>query len=645
MATPGKLKKKHKEVIEFTADYLDNTAPVKNILDEVRHKNVQAFAYYGQIIRQRLTTKKSVQNFHYVVPGHPLNSFSEDWDGQLITNYFESFSYKSLNPKIITEMQNTNKTDPVTQIMKVKSDWQWEYRNQRVAASCSNMLSKYKPMNETVAHCPKHLVDMAVHLDSDPDPNFDSSYNWYYAGAGNLQLMCIQWKDYLLHSVFNKLYISEFIKTNMYVSRTPAATFDCGEGVNILETIVSSQNLIALRTMRKLFILGILMHDDEMQFEKIKEADSDTPYTSISFDEHHKNILYLTTLDNKVTIVNLDRMVGKTVKLKSNKPLLNNWSAVLSAERGFYTHVNTSSITLYDKRSNDIIHLWKNLRDVTDELKCNDISCALPTKGTALYFGTDHHLFLMDLRHTGENKPRPVTRWTHGMQCVPTFISKCDFEFEKDLICLSSQWCEDMCVIPNSTDAIAKESDRISVTIPYRPPSILNTLKSARQKLLCYDLDNPLDSRLHSAVSGCFIVEREEKFDIFMQNSLGDISCHTLYPEHMAIFMDDDSCQRLDEWSRSYKSEKKVFEVSSIEDISSTWTKLKRVPDGYKIVEGRSGRTSKFNEEEIYRAFEEEKLDVGLLELWEEKAKEIIDTSSIIMDLLHFSDSNDDLIN
>lgn len=236
-----KLQKKKKEEIEFTADSLDNTAPVKQILEEVRHKNGQVYSYYGHVIRQRITTKKTVQNFHYVVPGHPLNAFSEDWDGQLVSNYFDTFPYKSLNPKIITEMHNIDKTDPVTHLMKVKSDWQWEYRNQRVTAckcytpnrnkpihitvytvlytiedriklyfvsalsACSNMLSKYTSINDTVVHCPKHLVDMAVHLDKDPDPYFDNAYNWYYAGSGNLQLIHIQWKDYLLHSVFNKL--------------------------------------------------------------------------------------------------------------------------------------------------------------------------------------------------------------------------------------------------------------------------------------------------------------------------------------------------------------------------------------------------------------------------------------------------------
>ncbi|XP_068622601.1 uncharacterized protein TAF1C-like [Battus philenor] len=641
MATPGKLKKKKKDV-EFTAENIDNTAPVKKIVDDLRQKNGQAYNFFCQNIRQRLTTKKNLQNFHFIVPGHPLNSFTEDWDGQLITNYFEPFTYKSLNPKIITKLHNVEQSDPVTLTLKVKSDWLRECRNLRVTASCSNMLTKYESLNEDVVHCPQHLVDMAMHLDSDPDPYFDSSYNWYYSGHGNLQHICVQWSDYLLHSEFSKLYLSDYNRNEYSVNENPVATFDCGEGVNILETIYSMQNIIALRTKNRIFILRICVQDENIQFEKIKVADSILPYTGISFDGYHRQILYVTTIDNKLTIVNLDRLMGRSVKLKAKASQLNNWSTVLGSERGFYTHISTNSITLYDKRTNNDIYQWTNLRNITDELGCNNISCALPTEGSSLYFGTDHHLFLMDLRYVDKHKPKPMNRWTHGMQCVPTYISKCNFEFNKELICLSSQWCEDMCVISSSNDAIGKESDSISVTMPYRPPNILSTLKAARNKLLCYDLYNPIDSRLNTAITGLQILEHDDKFDVLMQNSFGDISCHTIFPDHLDLFMEDNSCERLDEWSKSYKRTREDFEVSSIVNIADVWKKLKKVPDGYKIVEGRMVK-SKFSEEEIVNNFEKEELDEGLLELWSNKAEETVDNSSFALNL-HFSDSDEDAI-
>lgn len=78
-----------------------------------------------------------------------------------------------------------------------------------------NVMDKYETLNEEVVQCPKHLVEIAAHLDSDPDPYFDAAYNWYYSGSGNLQLICIDWVDYLLHSEFTavcELFLHEPLK-------------------------------------------------------------------------------------------------------------------------------------------------------------------------------------------------------------------------------------------------------------------------------------------------------------------------------------------------------------------------------------------------------------------------------------------------
>lgn len=69
----------------------------------------------------------------------------------------------------------------------------------------TKMLPQYEKLNDQVVHCPKHFVDIAAHLDTNPDPYFDSSYNWYYAGNGNLHIICINWVDYLLHSEFSNV--------------------------------------------------------------------------------------------------------------------------------------------------------------------------------------------------------------------------------------------------------------------------------------------------------------------------------------------------------------------------------------------------------------------------------------------------------
>ncbi|XP_023939388.2 uncharacterized protein LOC112046814 isoform X2 [Bicyclus anynana] len=577
---------------------------------------------------------------HYTLPGHPINTFDEEWDGELNLDYFEPFRYKSLPPKMITKLKNVDKSDPVTSLLWKKIQWQRTITNYKCIATTLKVLENYEQINEEVVQCPKHLIDIAAHLDSDPTPHFNSSYNWYYAGNGNLQTVCIDWVDYLLHSEFNKVYISEFNKNILNINPEHVAEYDCGDENNILETIISSEHITVLRTKCKIFILKLTKIDDRITFEKLKCIKSELPYTSVAFDNYHKNILYITSLDHKLSIINLDRMKARSVQLKAKlTTLTDNWNSVVSSEKLFYVHAARDSISIYDKWSNNVVQVWKNLRKITDDYSCNDISVAKHFEGTSsLYFGTDHHLFLMDLRYGPRNNSKVVQRWTHGMECVPTYLQYCKSEFCKDLICLSSQWCEDMCVVPNYNDRLIRDTNNGGVTLPYRPPNIRNTLYGARENMLCLNPYNPIDSRICTSITGNLILDQGEKYDILLQNAFGDISCHTLFPEHLETFMEDDSGESLHKWSETYQTHDNDLEVSSIENIAGVLRKLRKMPKDYRINDDFQNQKSIFNENEIVKAFEEEEIDIGLKEAWTADVNETRVNESCNNNNLYYSD-------
>ncbi|KAI8434451.1 hypothetical protein MSG28_012473 [Choristoneura fumiferana] len=495
---------------------------------------------------------------------------------------------------MITPLNNKHRLDPVSELLKLKHEWFLKYVHMKNSCVCYkvNLIEKLTEHDDEVVSCPKHFVDMAEHLESDPDPYFTDTSNWYYAGN-----------------------LFEFNRDELTFSPDVAASFDCGEGNNIYESICSSQDIIALRTKRKVFVLKIVTSNDQIKIEQLKVAESETPFTSISFDEYHKNILYVTDINNDLKIVNIDRLTARTIKMKNKiNSLVNNWSSVIGSERPYFTHVAGNSITLYDKRTNEVIHTWDNLSKVTDDATCNRITAAKYSPGSPyMYFGTNHHLFLMDLRYQMNTELKLVQRWTHGMQCYPTYISICNFEFNKELVCLSSQWCEDMCIVPNYIQSL-KDSGFTGVTLPYRPPSILQTMNEARNQALCLDVYNSLENRLVTALSGILLVEQGEKYIILSQNALGDISSHMLYPEHMEMFIEDDSVQALHDWSQDNVTEKEDFEVSFVRDISKVWKKLKKVPDG--AINEQFTKETTFSEQEIHDMFQNGELDEGLLDVW-----------------------------
>lgn len=109
---------------------IDNTAPINQILDELSYKNKEAFKFYGRNLRQKWSLLK-----HSLLPNYPLNSFNEDWDGQLLSNYFEPLRYKSLPPHIITTIRNQDKKDPIIDYMRKKLEWNKKLRNYAYTAS------------------------------------------------------------------------------------------------------------------------------------------------------------------------------------------------------------------------------------------------------------------------------------------------------------------------------------------------------------------------------------------------------------------------------------------------------------------------------------------------------------------------------
>lgn len=120
------LLQKSKEEIDFGVEIeIDSTAPLEKILQNLldRERYSKAYKLYLLLLVQRRRVLHESKNLHFIIPGHPLKAFKEKWDGDINHGYFEPFQYKSTKPKIISQMRNIGKTDPVTDYMQMKRDW------------------------------------------------------------------------------------------------------------------------------------------------------------------------------------------------------------------------------------------------------------------------------------------------------------------------------------------------------------------------------------------------------------------------------------------------------------------------------------------------------------------------------------------
>lgn len=379
-----------------------------------------------------------------------------------------------------------------------------------------------------------------------------------------------------------------------------------------------------------MIILKLVTDEMPLKVQKLKEMDSELPFTSIKFDKFHKNILYVTTLDYNLTIVNLDRMAGRSKKLRGKfTSLVDNWSEVVAEERTNYAHVTRSSIVLYDKRTNEPYQRWKTFKCITDVQSCTQISAVkYSDRKPLMYVATDHHLFLMDMRcgKTKDDKMKPLQRWSHGMMSTPTYLDICAYgrENNKELVCLSSQWFEDLCVVSNYSNTLTRTDDINGVSLPYRPPSLMQTLNEAHRKKLCYSLYDEIHNRLCTSITGLVSLDQGDSCSVLMQNSIGDISCHAMYPRHMHAFIEDDSIEKLHEWCKQYKPEKRPLEVSNVINIRTFLRNLQEAPKDF--VPGKNmviKPKSNFDENEIREIFDEGNLEPEFLDIWKEKDHDI----------------------
>lgn len=599
-------KRKVKSLEDSTFDNkLRSTDSINEILKYIRNTNKNAYKFYCRCFgRLQLT-----YGHHHLLPSVPTFSFPDDWDGDVDGDFFESFKYKCKLPKMLTKMKNVNGSDPLTGYMKIKEDWQSELMKLRVHAD--HLKHQYKRINDKVAQCPKVFVNLVKHYHSDPDPNFKSTYNWYYGGHGNLQLVTLNNRDYLLHSDFHYLYLSEFQRDSLTIM-PHTSSYDCGKDKNILETI-TNRSLIALRMMFWVFILKLNVEDGDITIQLLKKLHFEIACIGISFDESHSNILYITQLDNSLTIVNTSRMTKHQVQLTKPKSLLNNWNAVISSDRFTYCHVTTENVSIYDKRTHESKAVLNKILAKTD-LRCNRITSVKKYRD-CLYVATYHNLLALDLRFNNF-KGNALQRWTHNMESSPTYINVVPFENDRELICLSSQWCEDMILVVGDGNNLANGFKVSSIIPPYRPKSIMSTLVEARKSMMCSSLNNPLGPRLSTSISGMVLLDVNDKYTVLQHNSLGDVTGHVLYPGHLELFVQDDSKEVLNKWAKSYVRETEPLLVSGVYDFSSFLKNLERVPDDTDLFSAEfvDGRQKHFSE--MVETFGNEVVDSSLLDVW-----------------------------
>ncbi|KAM7350085.1 TATA box-binding protein-associated factor RNA polymerase I subunit C-like [Cochliomyia hominivorax] len=400
--------------------------------------------------------------------------------------------------------------------------------------------------------------DMAERLHLQPDPYFDSSYDYYFTG-GNLCFL--PHSDNIIHAGGEQLQdimASQFVEiqddTDTFSLHT-VATNKTNENSEIFEfhplltsLNCSRQNCFIAR-QRNLISFNYL--NDNKQLKSVTQfRTKSTPFISFAQSERDINTFIITTMKQHVRLYDLNSSAPALVKLYEISPKTPNisWNTVKPWREHTFLYANEKQFFLIDTRSSP--EQW--MEEVTsslDNLMCDHISAVLPSDFNNLFYvATSHKLQCMDIRYLKKfsfsDTDGAICRWSHQLRYAPLMIDKLRLN-KTEYIALSSPIAGDLHICQLSRERNAQgicldpstpapKHIYSSTCMPYQPPTLFEAYEHARLGGKCLRPEANLEARIKCCTTGLKFLNSSSNNSksgiglLLTSNSIGDIFAYTL---------------------------------------------------------------------------------------------------------------------
>ncbi|XP_077290255.1 uncharacterized protein LOC143914038 [Arctopsyche grandis] len=502
---------------------------------------------------------------HHVFLSHNL---VQDVTADSIDKIYKPFNLKISPTKPISSVCSDVRNDPCMQLVTDKIDWLHSVTNMRTEYGKLPGRKKLATIQKakTKTLLPMYLLDFAKLLREDPDPYFDSNYNWYLTGNGNLCSVIIKSIPYIIQSVDETLYVKKY---HCNYDHIVECKYSCINKCLIYETICfslsDSKAKIGLRQKYRIYLLDLKRRGDQMRLKLRNTVKSDIPLTSFAIDKL-SNSVYFCCADGSIHKYNIELDSYEKLSTRNSQEKLVNLSSVIEVYNENNLLCTTGeSISILDKRTCDLVEELSSY----PKMNCEKFSISKfsSINENSIYVGTTHHLLKYDLRYVND-KNDLRNQWTHGLADPPIYLTNTVLNNE-ELIYLSCQSFSKFSLIVNECDPVNDEGLKNQrLTFPYTPPSVVDSLKSFQLK--GHFLDPTLDMRLrlNMSRSGSMFLHHDEELHCLQLNCLGDLFSHRICDEDVE-FREEDVYNCFQLWSNQLSGQNKNFRASSIGDM--TW--------------------------------------------------------------------------
>ncbi|XP_074029915.1 uncharacterized protein [Leptinotarsa decemlineata] len=425
--------------------------------------------------------------------------------------------------------------DLVKIILREKEEYFRQLENERRKFEFDKKnIAKKKYGGSEYIHIPNYLIEF--YQQKDPNPSFNCDYNYYYTG-GVLEHIEFNKSDYLIRpDVDNNLLLTDVnnssdTKKINYSSPTPIY------GLNSLKT---EQGLLLI--LREKLKVSIFQFDNIFSINLLWAKDFKVPIFDAKLNEDEPNHLGVVTL-SKFTV--------EDIKVNATLFYLKNNVETNTDNFQQFQFLGSTLLVLMDRYRVRILDYKSKTEEVCSDLNlidCNSF-CTFNVLENTLLLASRHYIIKSDLRYLTE-----ISYYSHSLNEATCYMD--NVQLGQDTY---------LCVAGQNVSAKVLFTGNSPYSLPYKVPSIMDTLKESRLVYPGLVLEKYLDNRLNYSTTGLKILNLDEEVLIFSVNSLGEIFKQKVSDKKLDI---QRPTEILFEWTKYQQKPDPVQHLTLVEEAS-----------------------------------------------------------------------------
>ncbi|XP_015601100.1 uncharacterized protein LOC107270526 isoform X2 [Cephus cinctus] len=528
----------------------------------------------------KLKTRYVKYHPHYLVCGYNLHNtkYANYTDVESIMDLYQEFTFNCDLPKPLLPPAKLPRCvlrdeDPVLELPMAKSLLQ--NRIDRITDYCEkrkNGLVRFlkkdlkwsRHYGEARATVPKYVADIAELVELDPDLDFQGKYNWYYTG-GTMKTLLLGATNVLVFPYANELVATPIVhkESSLLKPDLKHASKYSMDGA-LYELRHNNHGCILGRYKNQCVIYCISYIDNKVEIFGQHKQSSPIAYISADLNSEYRNQYCTVDLDRCLSLWDINKVNPLSTNVIPQTQVLDDkWSSIhfQQSDPNIIVFVDRCCLHYMDTRTS----LEKPQLTLCPKPyleSCENLCLDIPSRNNdQRYIGSYHNLLMCDSR---SSKSPVIQKWTHQFQSPPCVGNTFDRD-EKEFVVICSQLTDEVSIILNTW---VHSDTPHSFSLPYTPPSILQTLAVSQSRGKC--LDPIMKSRIEVSNVGCAMgADTEGHISLFLQNSLNDIFYQCITHETQLDIdseMNIKAYLALELWERVMLSQRKTIKPLLLSD-------------------------------------------------------------------------------